>query len=173
MIGKNTKIFLIISVAYLAIALSALGWVLFKVDDLGRSMEAQVSVIADSLAQDKALTELEDLVGSSDSMRTSLEHYVLTEDDTIDFLTNIENIGTQQGVKLETSSLRVVESEGVFDTLVIKFFILGNEDRLFNMIKIFETLPYHSSLKDVQLHKSVKGESASLSVTLAVSLIKV
>lgn len=174
MIGGRTKIVFIIVSLYLLLSGSALTWFVLRVNETGRAMSEQVKVIADTMAQEQVFRELNDLVSSTEDSRLALEKFVLTEDETIGFLTEIETIGREQKVDLETTSLQVEESEDSdFDTLLVSFSAEGSVVALQKMLSILETLPYHSELRKMKLDYAAKEGTPSLTVTLAVTLMKV
>ncbi len=173
MMGRNAKISLIISLAFMLTSLTALTWVILKVDQEGDNIHAQVKVIADSLAQEKEYRDLENLVVSSAVKREQIAQFVLTEDKTIDFLSQVETIGEEQGVNLQTTSLEVKPGEGMFDSLLVSFSLKGEEDRLYKMIKILEELPYHGELRELDFTRKGRDGNSTVRVQLAVSIVKI
>lgn len=171
MIRHKTKFTFSVALVYLLVASLTLWLISSQVTKAGETLESRVAVIANKLAQEQKYSELVELVEKSIPTREALDEFVLTEDKTIDFLAEIESIGKRQGVTFETSALEVVEQPGLFNILVIRFVVTGNEARVFKMLEILETLPYHSELRDLSLDNSSDGDSQSvMNVTLAVSL---
>jgi hypothetical protein len=143
-------------------------WVFYEVMTSGQSLTERVATIADTRAKERAYKDLALQVANTASKREALNSFVLTEDKTGTFLTEIEALGTQIGVKLTTTSLKVEKKKDLPDTLQVQFSIEGNELSVKKMLTIFETLPYHSVVQSVTFTK--EGGSIRSSIDLKVTL---
>lgn len=164
----KTKIIFILSIIYLAGALAAFVIVNITVDQMGEKLKSNVKVIADRFAQEKKYDELNELIVSTTQERENLTKYVLSEDDAVTFLADIERVGAEQGVEFETNSLQVVEHPNAKDYLEVKFSMTGSEVLVMRMLNILESLPYDSELAYLNLIRT--DEETKLSVTLNVTL---
>ncbi len=169
--NQRTKIIFIIALVYLSLSLFVLWWMFSSVEKTGQEMSAQAIILADNMAQEREVGDLSRLVDASFVVRSQLEEFVLAEAETVNFLADIELIGNEQGVKLETSSLEVIDSGGEFPILLVDFSIIGYEKDALKMIKILENIPYHSELRSITFDRNPDNESLVLiSTTLAVSM---
>lgn len=172
MINQKTKIILGFTFIFLLLSVVGLWWMSTQVSSVGKTLKSEVKVVADRLAQEQKYAELVDLVNETETVRNELETYILTEEETIDFLAQIEQIGIDQGVDLETLSLNVVEKSGMFDELVVNFSVSGNELLVLKMIDVLESLPYHSQIESLDIERRTELNEALMRVRLSVSLIK-
>jgi hypothetical protein len=165
---RRTQIVGIFALAYLAVAVSALGWVVYKVEINGQELEDRVAAIADKNAKVKTYTEFSKLIQETESERSELAGHVLTEDRTSSFLTEIESLAANVGVSLFTRSLEVSDNkDGLFDDLVIVFDVTGPEVLVKNLLSILETLPYHSQVSSVTF---TSGENGIIEGTIEVKV---
>jgi hypothetical protein len=168
--ASKTLTILIIAALYLLASLCVLGYVLFKVHSEGQELTERVTLIADRNAKIQMYTELSRLVSETEGERAELSSYVLTENETSSFLTEIEKIGAQTGNELSTASLDVVEKGTDYDELHIKFNVEGTEASVKEMLHVFETLPYHSAVTSVLLTKE-SDDSFRGVINLTVSIL--
>lgn len=169
MITHQTRIVAIIALLFV-LSMAALLWLIIsKITVEGTALTERVETIADNNAKMKVYRDLQRLVDETEEHRESIGLFVLSEDKTSEFLTDIESLEKSQGVELTTNSLNVTTKEGVFDELVIEFLVKGNEEGVKKMMRIFETLPYHSKVTSLMFTKEEGGEwsgDLELSVTL-------
>jgi hypothetical protein len=154
---------------YLLAAGVAFGLVLYEVYASGKELEDRVSLIGEQNAKVKLYNELSRTIDESKVERLELSTYVLTEDKTSAFLTELEQMATSFGVALKTLSLTVVNQEGAFDKLSIEFNLEGSESAVKKMLSLFETLPYHSRIESLRFAQGRNGNTegtVKLSVTL-------
>lgn len=170
MTGK-TKIIGIISLAYVFIAVAVLSSVIFEVITAGQALTERVTAIADKNAKVKVYSELSNLVKATKDQRETLSGFVLTEENTSAFLTDIESIGMSQNVTLTTDSLQVTKQDGLFDLLSIQFTLEGSESSVAKMLMVFETLPYHSLVSSLTYERVANGGVKS-TLGLEVTLLK-
>lgn len=172
MMSKKTKIIAAIALLYILIAGSVLASVVYEVSVSGEALTSRVGAIAEKNARSRVFKELQKSVDDSIADRAALAGYVLTEDDTSAFLTDLEDVGNRGGVHVTTDSLKVIRQDKSFvDQLVIDFSLTGNEAAVKRMLTLFETLPYHSQVTAFALRKNVDG-SAEGTLELTVSLLK-
>lgn len=166
-ITRRTFVIGIIALAYLAVAASGLAWMIYGVSVSGAALKDRVAAIEDKNAKVRAYTELSSLMDETKAERAELTQYVLTEDQTSSFLTDVETLGKTLGVTLTTLSLKAVEHEDSFNELVVEFAVEGNAVNVEHMLKAFEVLPYHSSVRSLSL---VRGNNGMVKSTIAVSV---
>jgi hypothetical protein len=145
--------------------------VLYTVTLEGEILEERVSTIANNNAKEKAYKDLQALVEKTATDREMLRTYLLTEKETSAFLTEIEQLGVRQGVVLITDSLEVKKQSGLFDMLTVRFTIEGKEELVTKMITVFETLPYHSQIVQMNFQKDDPLKTKS-TIELKVTLLK-
>lgn len=168
---RKTLIVGIFSIVYAVFALGILGFTFYQIVGEGKALTERIEAIGSKNAQTKMYADLAALVKSTTVERLNLSNYVLTEEGTSAFLTNVEALGTSQGVTLTTNSLKVDTKAGSFDELAIEFEISGTESAVKNMIVLLEKLPYHSSLTDLTLTRETNGRTKS-TIGLVVTLAK-
>ena len=173
MITKKTKIFAVFSALFFLGSISTTFFVWQYAQSEGEVLLNQAKEVADFEAREKTYRTLENLIETTQQDRDELSTYVLTEEGTIDFLATVERLAVEQGVTLNTNSLRVLEGKGLFDTLVISYSLEGKKAYVDSMLLLMETLPYHSFVSDVRLeYSSVEGVRFTKgTVELTISLL--
>lgn len=163
----KTKIIFVIALLFLLGAGTAFVLVSLEVERVGTTLESRVKVIADQLAKEQKFTELTELVVSTEAERGELNKYILSEADTISFLAEVERIGAEHGVELNTNSLNATEKEGEPNTLTVSFTIVGEEPLVFRMLTILESLPYESQVQQISYKLD---EEARMDINLSLTL---
>lgn len=170
--NKKTQIIAVVALIYVLIAAGILSLVLYRISSSGQALTQRVDTIADRNARTRVYKDLSSVVNNSAQERQELSSYILTEDQTSSFLTNIESIGSAQGVHITTNSLHVVQQDKAFvNQLVVQFSVNGKEAAVKKMLTIFETLPYHSEVSSFSFTRTDTGMVNS-TVELTISLLK-
>lgn len=172
MTTNKTTLIAIISVLFVLFSLAVVSWVVYEVETAGKMLGERVLAIANTNAKIKAYNELFELVETTKIERETLTDFVLTEDKTGSFLTDIENLGASNNVSLTTNSLQVVKGKDKPDTLNVQFALSGAESSVKKMLQLFETLPYHSSVSSL-LFTRKDGNFVEGTVTLDITLLKI
>lgn len=174
MITHKSKIVGVLAVVLFMGTGSVLMYVWGYVQTKGVTLSEQSIEVANFNAREQKYRELEALIDATASEREELISYLLTEEKTIDFLSSIEEIASEQNVELTTDSLRVVEAAGLFDSLQISFAVEGERGRVYALLGIFETLPYHGAVSKIAFNNKEEAGVATVTgtVELTVSLLK-
>lgn len=171
MIDRKTKLIAIVAAVFFTTALCVFLWVLYAIVASGQELQTRLAAIEETNAKIQANNELASLLVSTQDERLQLEKYVLTEDETGIFLTDIEKLASSQAVALNTSSLEVVKTKDEPDKLQVEFEIKGRETDVKNMLALFESLPYHSIVSAFSLTRVGNGQVES-SITLQITLLE-
>ncbi len=173
MMSQRTKLLVVISLLYMLLAVFALWFMFYQVNLAGGELKQQSDMIASTLAQEKKIGDLNKLLKSTTDTRETLESFVLTESKTIDFLAQVEKIGSDRGVEVKTTTLEVTDEKNEFPTLTVRFAISGEEAAVTSMVGIFESLPYHSELRSLRMDRDVDDPSlVTMNIALAISMNK-
>ncbi len=174
MLTNKTKNVAIFSLIFFLVSGGVLGFTVYKIISLGAELQKQSEIVARNNVLQKKYTELLSVLKQTERERETLTSYLLTEQKTVDFLTEIEQIAKTQGVELSTDSLSVSKPDGKkFDELVITFSIKGSEKRVKNMIQTLETLPYSGHVTQLSLIRTgsvpatTSGFSGNIELTLS------
>lgn len=174
MITKKTKIFASFSVITFCIAGVILFLVFTYVYKQGEELILQAKEVADYTAREQSYRELSQLVENTKEERNELTNFILTKDNTINFLAMIEAVALEQDVELTTNALQVHEGDGVFDSLVISFDVEGVKSHVYALLKILETLPYQAFVSQVSFQSPVDSQTETIkgTIELTTSLFK-
>ena len=169
MITRTTKTVGIFSVLYFAGACALVAFATMETGRLGEQLVSEVRLVANAKAIEEQAAQGKALIAETEGVREQLLEHVLTVDETINFLAEVESAAARQGVTLATQSLTegTVENSN-FDTLVASFSFAGERDAAFRLIRILENLPYESTLMSLGYNEAdgvIEGE-----VTLALSI---
>lgn len=153
MLTARTRNITIFSILYLIVSAAVLGYVVFQTVHLGVALQEQSVIIAKNNTLKKEHTELLHILKQTASEREQLESFLLTEDTTVHFLTEVEQLALTQRVKLTTDSLVVSEKkdDSGFKTLSVRFSLEGDKTQVRKMLKTLENLPYHGQITELSL----------------------
>ncbi|MFT7507784.1 MAG: hypothetical protein ACI92I_000952 [Acidimicrobiales bacterium] len=158
MITKRAKKIGVVSIVSLVFACGIMVFVWMYINTEGERLQTQAREVADYNARTKTYTGLSQLINNTQEQRKELRSYVLTEEETIDFLSEIETIAQEQGVDLTTNSLKKAVEGDTFEDLLVSFSIEGSEKNVKKMLHIFETLPYHGHISKLSLRKEEENK---------------
>lgn len=174
-ITKTTKLYFIIACTLL-IACVGISFLIHRyISDSGAELLAQIKEVAEYTDREQKYSELSRLIAATQEDRAELDSYTLKRAETINFLAAIERVAKEKQVVLSTERLEEEVTETYFDTLFILFALEGSDVHVRDMIRIFETLPYHSSVTGVTINKKKAAEDANIHATveLLVSVSKI
>jgi ribose 5-phosphate isomerase RpiB len=171
MLSKKTNTIALVSLLFALCSGGICSWVFYEIITSGQSLTDRVTTIADTRAKERAYKDLAKQVAKTEVQRTTLNSFVLTEEGTGAFLTQIEQLGVSQGVTLTTNSLKVVAQKDLPNVLQVQFSVVGKEQLVKKVLSILEALPYHSVISTLTLSKSAGGQAQAL-IDLSVTLFK-
>lgn len=172
MVIKRTKIIGVVSaVSFFGSLALLIGFIV-----LLRTSEAELAErkiqIAEMQNNEQALSSLVRLVEETTTERGEIVSRILHEEDVIDFLALIEELGREQGVELNTTSLNVASVDNLYDELQISVSVTGSRASVIHMLKLFETLPYQSYISRARISQTSGAEANAWSGTFAVHVTK-
>ncbi len=167
---RKTHLVAIIGLLYAVLMLALASWVVYTVVMDGISLKDKARTIAETNAKIQSYKELQERVVATSEMRESLSKFVITDNETGSFLTEIEKLGESLGVKMTTTSLAEEKVEGGLNILQIQFVLEGQEEQVKNMILLFETLPYHSKMGSLSFVRQDEGRAKAV-IDLSVTLV--
>jgi hypothetical protein len=188
MIKQKTYMYATGALLFMLCSFLGFAYMYLTVYTAGSLLTAQIIAIEQNVSKEKMVTDLELAMAKTKEERNAIGAFVLTEDKTSVFLTDIEKVAATQKVALTTNSLEVVKpvkkvasgtttpqtqetTASLFDTLAISFLIEGQEDDVKKMLHVFETLPYHSTVNMFSLKREAGGYAKG-TLNLSVSLLK-
>lgn len=129
----------------------------------GNAFEAQMQAFTDEHAYERRYAALETLASSTAPARAEVNALILhNEDDTVAFLSAIDDIADRLRIDVVTKSLTVEEQKKEpYNTLLITFEADGPEAAVTDMVAIWEALPYHSRIVSVELSRRTDEESGA------------
>lgn len=169
MATKRAKKMLVVGSLTAVVAIGAFGGSLYFVLTESTALRARAQAVADHAAQQQLYANLASLVERTAPERATLQTYVLTEDDTISFLANIESLAALRGLALTTDALTVTEAKPN-NVLMVNFTLAGTEVAVYDFIALMEVLPYMSYLTEVNVVRDPETGLAESTLTLAVTL---
>lgn len=153
---------LFLAILFVLVTITVLFYISSEIERRGEILTKNMQLIADEQSFETQYTVSQDMVLATVDERAELERYIVADNRaTIELLSQLDEIGSRQGVELTTSNLEEQSTDGTFNALLIRYNISGRADAVMHMIKIFETLPYHgyvSSLSVARSYDSTIGE---------------
>ncbi|MFT5849765.1 MAG: hypothetical protein ACI9H6_000581 [Patiriisocius sp.] len=175
MIIKKTKIIGLLTLVLFSTSCAGVVFAWEYIHREGENLGSEITAVSNYLAREATYEDVSRLVADTQVNREELISYILTEEKTINFLADVEQIALDQGIELTTDTLKVEEGTGLFDTLTVAFSVLGPEVYVLQMLQILETLPYYSSVVQMNLNKEMGLNGLSViegTVTLEVNLLQ-
>lgn len=157
---NQIKIKAAFAILYFICFVGLLGCGMYTIARLGAEYESSRMVIDEQQAKEKAYNDVVQIVATTEDDRDTLAGFFITEKDTINFITNIENYARRQNLLLETTQLAVEprkekteKTEASEPMLKIGFIFKGSEMSVKNMVLFFETLPLHKTIPELNIIK--------------------
>lgn len=172
MTTKRTQSIFYTTVVFFVVAVSIIIVVFFQMKGMADSYQEQQVLVQQNAMQEQAHNNLARVVEESQAERTQLREYILTESDTISFLTEIEQLAKTRGILLHTKELSEESIDGSeFENLRISFDVEGSLAQLEGLIRLFESLPYHGKVQRTNLNRQGGSDKFQGSIVLVLSLI--
>lgn len=172
--ARAKKIVVVAAVCGIA-SVTGFAGALYYVSGQGVVLRERAQAVADHAIQQQTYEALASLLESTKTERDELNQYILTEDETIDFLAEIEGMAAAEGVLITTDALTVIEVKDTdFNTLKINLSLAGQPSAMLTVLQILETLPYMSYVNKLSLDTTPIAETGiTAKVELMVTLAKI
>lgn len=171
MITSTTKKVGVTSILVLVLGAGALSWSFYQVELRGAQLEEEVRLAANNEALKRRAFESAQIVEATVNDREELNSFVLTEDESIGFLAEIETAAQEQGISFKTNRLDLVSKEGeTFSKLTATFGFAGEKAVVFRLIDLFESLPYESVVTELNYKENEEGQlGGSISIEMNIA----
>lgn len=171
-VNKTRGSFLIAFIFVISGALTLVGLV-YLIEGNAIKLQERVGAIAYQKAQEEERYETERLLEETKEERDALSSFVLTEGSVIDFITNIESIAGSLGLDFNTKSITPEETKKKnFDELSTQLSFSGSKPAVEKLVVVFETIPYHSYIRDLNVRQSEGGRLWTVDMTLVVTIFE-
>ncbi len=159
--SKQAKTTFLFALLYFVSLGSLLGYGFYVIHNQGTALGmAQVSV-AEQAAKEMSYTNVIKQTESTQSDRTELATFFITEKDTVSFIAELEQAAAAVGVSFETKGLSVVAAAGGKPAeLVIDCVFKGSESMVRKFILILEGIPYRTTMSRLLVTKKVETDDA-------------
>lgn len=139
----------------------------WQVSIIGTELQSAINRVARNDTLIKQKVEIEELIHTSAAQREQLAAFILTRDETISFLNEIERIAKEQGLSFSTSQLDTTAStDPLFENLRVSFAFSGPEQVVRRLIAIFETLPYNVRVTSLTLSSANEVWQGAISIEM-------
>lgn len=163
---------LVIALLFVVGVAAVLLFVNRQIESQGNKLVKNMQLIADEQMFESEYKMLQESVADTTDNRTEIEQYVLADDrETIELLSELDEIGARLGIDLATSQLNQQTTDGVFNTLLIQYTISGSAAAVMHMIEIFEALPYHGHVTSLSLNRSYDQETGIETIKADIGLL--
>lgn len=169
-ISKSKRI-AILAILFFVSGVSVAGLVLYMIKLDGAQLAAQIETVETNRVIESKYSDLQATLDQSTSERDQLNSYMLTEDETVRFLSEIEGIAEKMGLQLITDSLSVTPFPNQsFQKIDLKFRVSGLKNNVLLFLSALESLPYYSRIEALSLDGSAGSGVWEASVTLMIGL---
>ncbi len=168
---KKTTTTSIIASAYFVTLLAVLVYAIYTVRAEGVAFVALQTTLAEQNAKQDAARTINQLVASTEADRAKLATYLVTENDTIALITEIENLAVAIGVSLKREDLAIVPATATdAPALKTKFSVNGQETSVQRFMEAVELLPYHTTIPSMTLGRDGTRWQGSVEVLVTLSV---
>lgn len=169
--SKGTTKVLIFALTIMIVSSGLFGFMMYQVNKQGEKLNNQIAVFKSAREQESSYYYLQSQATETAEERALLKSYFLAkEGNSIDLLNYIEGVARETGVELSTENLAVSEDDNGTKWIKTTFSIAASKKKVFDFIKILETLPYVNRLVNVELSSGTTGEWKA-SVTMQVRVL--
>lgn len=173
MITSHTKQYAVGSLLFLAVSVSIAGLTYYQIYREGTKLTTHMEVIGKSKLMQEQYNELFAVLKKNDAEHTQLSEFLLTEDQTIHFLSEIETLARNANLAFSTDSLEVKPlPTPPFESVDLRLRAEGSRADVITFLNILETLPYFSRINALTLtaKKGAQGDIWVANITLMVAL---
>jgi len=155
--STKTRKILIISIISVLVTMGFLGYFFSEIRAQGQLLEEQINILTDNNSKQATNARVKREVLETSSEREQLaSSFFKDEGDSIVFLTEIEELAKNSGLKLRTETLdKVPASDTVLESIKVVFVYDGPKSLVFNFSELMESLPYHSRVESLNLRQIV------------------
>jgi hypothetical protein len=153
---------LAIALGICALTLGALGYAFVRINEAGATLAEHTRQFAGDRAQESAHLAVEKQLGETETKRAELQGFVLGgSDDTVAFLSEIDQYAAGIGITLSTDTLEVVAQKSEpYDVLMVTISMDGSEAGVLRMLSLLEAWPYHGYVASATFERATApGES--------------
>lgn len=158
---RNTTTFrvFIFSIVLLGVSLSVASYTFVSVGHSGQKLTSDLRSLKDYYYLKSEYSKLKTELAETVADREQLNSLILEGDDgAVRLLSTVDELAKDLGLTLTTKQLtKEVTKEPAFDDLFVEFGISGEARSVVKMVQMFELLPYHSQV--VQLNLTRKSDT--------------
>lgn len=153
---SSTVTSLIIATIYCASAVAVLAGVVTYVDQQRAELLQQMEVVAADEAQERQYTRVQQALEKTAEQRARVESFTLAEDATISLLAELETLGRNYGVALETQNLTIGTGDfgPELQQLRLAWQVAGSVTAVQQFLDQVETLPYVSRMNRLSIREA-------------------
>lgn len=171
MIRNSTKILSIISIVLCIVCGTIVVWFFHTVSEQKKHYNDAVIQNMESKSHEESLRQIIHSLEQTSDNRETLHASILTEEKVIDFLTLLEQLGTEQHVTLTTKSLTTKPINDTFETLIVSIDVTGSYTALMHTLMLLEKIPYSSTITTTQIENTA-NEGASWHGVFEIRVLK-
>lgn len=137
---------------------------------VGDVLKENIALVEQHDAREQAYRQLIRTIELSVDKRAALDQLFLTEDRTIDFLAELEQVAVTFGIEMKTTGLELKPADDTgFAELNVRVALKGSHTQTQQFLKLLETLPYHAAITGVNLRHTGDGDRWESDVQLQVT----
>lgn len=168
----STKRLAVVAPLSLLVGAGACFFMAYQVNSAGDALRVQNQALAEGRAKEETFFRLQRTLQESAEERAALEKYFFkSESDGINFLNTIESLGREFGVPIITEHIETVtDQETNRRSVLTRFSFSGPKTAVLDLARLFELLPYKSTVKTLSLSastESVWDANIELLITIA------
>ncbi len=158
--NKKSRTFLIVAAVCFLAAAGAFIYALYEVSEQGVRYEESKKLIGEQTAKEASYNTVQSLLISTREDREKIKNLFIEENDTISFISEIEQNAGIVGVSLTTTELSIAPSvtdpNGVTSPalLLVGFDFSGTQNAVWQYLTLLENIPYHKKITQVSFVKS-------------------
>lgn len=172
---KRTKTTFIIAVVYSVVFALVLASILYVIHIQGTKLAEAKEAIAEHSAKELAYSNVTRVLTSSETDRVKLGTYLISDKDTILFITELESAAKTFGVTMQTTGLSVAPATTVAGVtkppvLSVGVQVQGTKAAVKKYILLLENVPYHKQILSFSFTGDPVTDVWQAATTLAITM---
>lgn len=161
--SKTKQILLTIIVLVIAVSI-AYAMLFLNIKEKNNNISALSNEIDIVLQKEIKLRSVKHLINDTEQDRVKLDSHFVTDDEVVNFIEKIENLGTDSGTKVEVISVyvddvnkEVTNQAAINELLYLDFKTEGSFAQMFHFLSMLEKLPFKIDIPQVNFEKTLDG----------------
>jgi len=172
---SKTQIKTIISILVVFVFIALYGGLFIIIKNKNNEISLLQNQVDIAIRKDERLYSMKQLVVDLGTELDQIDTYFVSQDGVVDFLENLEALGSIAGVPVDVNSVSVEKQDNdalSYESLQVEFVARGSWSSIVQLISLLETYPLGITVKKMQLEQLTDSNSWLARVSFTVLKLK-